>query len=139
MKGVKSTPIRQGYLITENGELRVREAGKKHFVTVKSDKDRDRNEWEARLPRWAFDLLWPHTAGRRIQKTRYEWKKRGACLAVDVYSGVHDGLIIFEAEFKSKRAAKRFKPPKRMNDAVEVTDDPAYKNRTLATSPASPV
>ena len=138
LKRVKATPIRQGYLITQNGELRVREAGKKHFVTVKSDARRNRNEWEARIPRWVFDLLWPHTAGRRIEKMRYEWKKRAVSLSVDVYSGLHSGLIIFEAEFKSKRAAKRFDLPKRMSGAVEVTDDPAYKNRTLAISPASP-
>jgi CYTH domain-containing protein len=135
LKGIKATPIRQGYLITTNGELRVRESGKQHFVTVKSDSPRDRNEWEKKMPRWVFDLLWPHTAGRRIEKTRYEWKRRGACYAVDVYEGVHDGLIIFEAEFKSKRQSKKFKLPKRMSDAIEVTDDAEYKNRTLATSP----
>lgn len=138
LKGVKRTPTRQGYLVTENGELRVREAGKKHFLTVKSDADRNRNEWETRIPRWVFDLLWPHTAGRRVEKKRYEWKKRGASLAVDLYGGVHHGLIILEAEFSSKRAAKRFKMPKGIEDAVEVTDDPAYKNRTLATSPVPP-
>lgn len=139
LKGVKATPVQQGYLLTENGELRVRIAGRKHFITVKSDDDRDRGEWETRIPRWVFDLLWPHTAGRRIEKTRYEWKKRGALLAVDVYEGVHDGLIIFEAEFPSKGRAKRFALPKKMSDAIEVTDDPAYKNRTLATSPTPPL
>jgi adenylate cyclase len=135
LKGVKPTAVRQGYLVTENGELRVRAAGKKRYMTVKSDDARDRTEWEKRIPGWVFDIVWPHTAGRRIEKTRYEWKKRGAVLAVDVYKGIHDGLIIFEAEFTSKGKAKRFQPPKWMKDAIEVTDDPAYKNRTLATSP----
>lgn len=122
--------IRQGYLVAASGELRIRRAGRKHTLTVKGEGSRDRDEFEIRIPRWVFDLLWPHTAGRRIEKRRYAFEGG----ELDVYGGRHKGLVIFEQEFSSAKKAKRYAPPKKLRAAVEVTEDPSYRNRALATS-----
>ena len=126
--------IRQGYIVASEGELRIRQAGRKYFLTVKDDGGQTRNEFETRIPEWVFELLWPHTAGRRIEKRRFPFEGG----ELDVYEGRHKGLVIFEMEFTSERKADRFDLPKTLRSAVEVTDDRAHRNRSLATSEVPP-
>lgn len=132
LKKKDGVDIEQGYLVVDGGELRIRRAGRKCFITVKGEGDAARNEWEERLPRWAFDLLWPHTKGRRVAKRRYTQRAGRHTFEIDVYSGALEGLVVLECEFDSKRDAKRFTLPKRFADAREVTGERAYRNRTLA-------
>lgn len=122
--------IRQGYLVAAGGELRIRKAGSRHTLTVKGEGGRARDEFETRIPRWVFEILWPHTTGRRIEKRRYAFEDG----ELDVYGGRHKGLVIFEREFSSLRKAKKYALPDKLRDAVEVTEDPSYRNRSLATS-----
>jgi CYTH domain-containing protein len=140
LKRAKGVSIRQGYLISAEGELRLRAEGKKCFITVKSEGEESRREWEERIPRWVFDLLWGHTAGRRVEKTRYRIPLRRTVAEVDVYDGPLRGLVIVEFEFSSEKKAKAFTLPKRFGGAEEVTLEPRYRNRSLAaaTSPPAP-
>jgi CYTH domain-containing protein len=89
-----------------------------------------RSELEVELTAAQFDTLWEATAGRRIEKTRYEIRHAGAIMELDVYHGELAGLVTAECEFASPEESRRFVPPDWLGR--EVTNDPAYKNQSLA-------
>jgi len=137
-KGILLSPgkyIEQGYLITENGELRVRRKGTRCYLTVKGGGDLSRDEWETEIPIWAFQTLWPATEGRRIEKRRYTIYSGEDCkLEIDEYDGALRGLVIMEVEFPSEAAALWFILPVWADVITEVTADERYKNKSLAVS-----
>lgn len=125
----KGEEIHQGYLLADKkGELRLRHQGDCYFLTVKGDGTLSREEWEIEAPKWVFNLLWPFSKGRRIEKTRFTVKD----VEVDVYRGRLAGLIILEREFPDEQAVAAFRLPEWAADAVEVTANQAYKNKNLA-------
>ena len=129
--------LRQGYLAAEPGrnEVRLRAYGEGVFMlTVKSSGGRVRDEKEIELLPEQFDRLWPLTLDARLEKTRIEVDLDDDRTAeIDLYHGRHEGLAVAEVEFPDKEAAEAFAPPPWFGR--EVTDDPSYKNRTLATAP----
>jgi adenylate cyclase len=67
-----------------------------------------------------------------VQKTRYELDAEGGLvIELDVYHGALEGLLTAEIEFGSAAQAAAFRPPDWLDG--EVTDDPRYKNKALAT------
>lgn len=125
-------PVLQGYVLTDPGELRVRQKGEAYFLTVKGDGTISRDEWESQIPEWVFTQLWPATAGHRVEKTRYSVLFQNQVLEVDQYLGSLQGLWILECEFPDLVSAGNFVLPEWAKDAVEVTADKAYKNKNLA-------
>ena len=129
-----------GYVIVHNGELRVfrkKLPGRWKFaITVKEDGNLAREEWEKELPEWAFNIVWPNTKGARVHKTRhfvhYVNDFGVYLLEIDDYKKSLEGLIRLECEFKTVEAATDFVLPAWAEDAVEVTNDPRYKNKNLA-------
>lgn len=119
----------QSYLFLHPGEMRIRKQGKSCGVTVKSDGDIEREEWETVVPSWVYDLLYHQCYGNDIKKTRY---KIDEATCVDEYKSYLEGLIIFEVEFPSLAAAKKFKLPDWAAGAIEVTDSSEYKNKHLS-------
>jgi adenylate cyclase len=128
-----SREIAQGYLaITDDVEVRVRRYGQESFVTVKSSGDESRVEEEIEIDGRRFDSLWPLTEGRRVEKRRYRIPAGdGLTIELDVYHGRLTGLVTAEVEFGSRADADGFAPPAWLSR--EVTDDPRYKNKRLAT------
>jgi adenylate cyclase len=126
------TPISQGYLAltSDEAELRVRRKGDATVLTVKSGAGLDRGEQEVAIPPEVFDALWPLTEGRRIEKERLELPHGDATVELDRFGGALDGLLVAEVEFDSTEASERFEAPEWFGR--EVTDDPAYSNRSLA-------
>ncbi len=124
--------IFQGYLLVNDGELRIRRKAGRSYITVKGDGTLSREEWEAEVPAWVFDQLWPATDGRRIEKTRYPIQHEGMTLELDEYHGSLKGLVILECEFLSLEASQAFELPEWASDAVDVTAEKAYKNKNLA-------
>lgn len=124
--------ILQGYIVADpNGpEVRIRQKGDRYFQTIKSDGVLVRLEGEVELTKEQFDVLWPFTEGRRIEKTRYAVDTDEGRIELDVYKGALEGLIIAEVEFESTRASSQFTPPSWFGQ--EVTDDRRYKNKNLA-------
>ena len=55
----------------------------------------------------------------------------GDTLELDIYHGRLEGLLTAEVEFASVSAASAFVPPDWLGP--DVTDDPRYKNKKLAT------
>jgi len=124
--------VKQGYLVTEDGELRIRQKGEQYFMTVKGDGTLSREEWEVVIPAWVFATLWSKTDGRQISKTRYAIDYQGLTLEIDEYYGALQGLYTLECEFASEDAANAFVLPNWANEATDVTSNKAYKNKALA-------
>jgi adenylate cyclase len=127
-------PIRQGYLADgrDGLEVRVRRRGDRAYLTVKQGAGRVRVEEEIEIEADRFERLWPLTEGARVEKHRHALElDDGAVAEVDVYAGALDGLVTVDVEFPDEDAAERFTPPDWFGP--EVTDDPGYRNRRLAT------
>ncbi|HVY55081.1 MAG TPA: AAA family ATPase [Thermodesulfobacteriota bacterium] len=127
-----SSHISQGYLEVTDDETEVRIRGKegRFFKTVKSGQGLERKEIETVIGDEAYNELWPKTAGRRIEKRRYEVPYEAHVIELDIYLGDLAGLIVAEVEFESVEESTRFMPPQWFGR--EVTDDSRYKNRNLA-------
>ncbi len=125
-------PIMQGYLMVESDrEIRVRRIGKKHFLASKNGSGVAREENEIPLNQTQFELLWPASTGRRIEKERHVVRIANELQAeLDVYRGFLSGLQLVEVEFPEMEHAMQFKSPGWFGP--EVTDDSQFSNRNLA-------
>lgn len=126
------TRIRQGYLVIgeDGSEARLRDKGGKYTMTVKSKGELSRGEWETSISEEQFAAMWPATAGKRVEKTRYEIPYQESVIELDIYEGELEGLVSAEVEFPTEEAAGLFQAPEWF--AVDVTSDKAFKNQQLA-------
>jgi CYTH domain-containing protein len=125
--------IRQGYLAVDRDgtEVRVRSRDEAAALTVKQGAGRSRAEKELEIDRETFERLWPLTEGRRVEKRRSVVPGgEGITIEVDVYEGALAGLVVAEVEFPDDERAEAFEPPPWFGR--EVTDDPRFKNQSLA-------
>ena len=125
-------PIQQGYLALEPGgnQVRLRKMGESAFLAVKRGEKLARTEHEIELSALQCATLWPLTAGRRLTKQRYKLPHAGRIIEIDVYGGIHRGLVVAEVEFESEAAAHTFVPPEWFGE--DVSDRPEYSNCNLA-------
>jgi CYTH domain-containing protein len=126
--------MRQGYL-TDDGAVtvRVRISDETHVLTIKAGDGLTRTEVEVPLDTDQAEALWPHTAGRRIEKTRHRVELGGTdgpIAEVDLYAGDLAGLCTVEVEFDSEVAATAFDPPGWFGR--EVTGERRWSNAALA-------
>ncbi len=121
--------IKQGY----GKKIRVRKRGEKCFMTIKEGKGLVRKEWEVEIPEWVFRKIWSGTEGRQLEKDRYVIPYHNHSIEFDVYKGSLAPLMILECEFVDEEDAKQFVLPEWAKDAIEVTNDDRYSNRSLAT------
>lgn len=133
------THIRQGYLAEDEPvEVRVRITDVSANLTVKAGTGLSRTEVDLAISTQEAEALWPHTAGRRIDKTRHRITLDANPDAgpvqhvaeVDVYSGTLAGLHVAEVEFASETNAAAFDPPDWFGP--ELTGDPQWSNAALA-------
>lgn len=119
----KGTKITQGYL-SISPEIRVRIKGNRGFLTVKSEGDIERDEYEYKIPlKDATKLL--RMCRWKLEKTRYKLGK----FEIDVFEDKLKGLILSEIELKNKNG--KLKLPTAIN-CYEVTSNKNYKNKNLA-------
>ncbi len=116
----------------------MRKIGGKHKLTIKSHGTLTRDETERFIPGALFSLLWPITGSNVVRKTRYLLDYIDLVLEVDVYHGKHEGLITLECEFQSIEQAELFELPGWIDPAIDVTDDPRFKNKELSRSRKTP-
>ncbi len=127
----KGSLIRQGYILVDGeSEVRVRQYGKKYFLTVKSGSGLKRQENEIVITKRQFNFLWPSTESLRIEKERHRTKCRGRIIEVDLFHGRLEGLRLAEVEFETEELSSEFTPPEWLG--LEVTEDPVFRNKTLA-------
>ena len=123
--------VAQGYLADAPNIVRLRSYDGQTFqLTVKHGRGIVRDEGEIDLTREQFAALWPFTAGRRLQKTRYRIPVGRHTIDLDIFEGAHSGLIIAEVEFADEPECHGFSPPDWFG--AEVTRDQRFANHTLA-------
>lgn len=125
------TRIEQGYLTStaDGAEVRIRHRGDARLLTVKGGAGLARTEVELPLSADQFEALWPLTEGRRVLKIRTVYPLADELAAeVDVFAD--RTLVLVEVEFTNAAQARAFVAPDWFGR--DVTDDPAYKNRNLA-------
>ncbi len=144
--------IEQNYISTRKGGFRIRSAGRNYTVTKKSDGDVARVEEEVEIPKWLYDELVVLSA-YRLRKTRWTfYNPSGVKLELDKYHDNLDGLVTIEAEWLVELATddtqdetsllswlKEVRPeiftfelPAWLGVANEVSNEPGYKNSSLA-------
>lgn len=128
------TSIRQGYLAGEGSvSVRLRIAAGTALLTVKAGEGMARTEVEVALSADHAEALWPHTAGRRIDKVRHRVPLdpgSGLVAEVDCYLGALRGLVVVEVEFDDAPTATAFEPPAWFG--AEITGRPEWSNAALA-------
>ncbi len=129
-----SSEYRQGYISTDPDRVvRIRLAGEQAFVTLKSRPvDGVRPEFEYPIPTDdARELLRTMCPPPHIHKTRHRIPHEGLTWEVDVFHGIHEGLVVAEVELVDLR-----QPVKLPSWAgKEVTGDPRYSNSCLTRDP----
>lgn len=139
ISGIECIKIKQGYLLdchTKNGiEKRFREENEKCYFTIKTIIPEDkmgisRDETTVELTRESFEMYWPKTEGRRVEKKRYKIPYGEFVIELDIYNGQHTGLVVAEVEFKDVNQAFAFIPPNWFGE--DVSNDKRYSNQNLA-------
>lgn len=123
--------IEQGYVsLRPGGTVRVRIKNDRAYLTVKGlNKGAVRDEWEYEIPlKDAREMVDRVTEGIVIKKLRYNVDYQGRKWEVDVFEGVHQGLILAEVELESADAPIELPPF--IGD--EVTGDIRYYNSVLS-------
>ena len=71
LSGLKGHSVLQGYIFTGEGgtEVRIRKWDEQYIMTIKSGGLLKRQETEIPLTKVQFQIFWPSTEGRRIEKT----------------------------------------------------------------------
>ena len=130
-QAIKEIRIIQTYLtIDPFKSIRLRIAGKKAFLTVKSRKDEQsisRHEWEFPIPLSDAEEMIKVCLPGRIVKTRYLVPSGKHTFEVDVFHDKNEGLIIAEVELSSED--EYFQRPGWLGG--EVTGRPEYYNANL--------
>ncbi len=133
--------IEQGYTST-SPVIRVRLADDKCILTIKGEGLMAREEHELPLTKEAYDKLRDKADGIIIAKSRYliplsditdAPEYSALTLELDIFGGLHQGLIIAEIEFPTEELANSFAPPAWLNN--DVTDDGRYHNSYLSMNP----
>jgi len=131
---VGSVPDLPDLAIDGSVSVRVRDAGT-CTLTVKAGRGTVRNEFEWPISREQFDAAWGQTRGRRVTKIRHTMPFGEHLIEIDVFHGDLHGLVLAEVEFDSDESLAEFEPPDWFG--VEVTDDVAYTNASLAAGAAT--
>lgn len=125
---------RQGYLsIDASKEIRVRIAGEKAFVTIKSKiSDTVRQEFEYKIPIEDARLMLEQLCnGLIVEKYRYRIPFKGKIWEVDEFLENNAGLVV--AEIELKYGGEDFEKPDWIGK--EVSGDYRYLNAALALNP----
>ncbi|MXN52268.1 CYTH domain-containing protein [Shinella sp. AETb1-6] len=123
--------IRQAYIVAQDDRsLRVRifDDGRARITLKIGHAILVRDEYEYDVDRDEAEDMLRHAIGKVIEKVRYRVPHKGHVWEIDVYQGVHRGLVIAEVELSS-----RLDEPE-LPDWVgrEVTGESRYSNQSMA-------
>lgn len=139
-EGAVAVEITQDYLLHDGpGERRVRQrvcnGEASFFYTEKLPRSESgtRVEQERQINETEYQAFLKGRDMRlsTIKKTRHHFPFGGKLFELDIFGGNNDGLVMLEVELQRRDEAVSLPPHW---EIIEVTDDPSYKNRSLATS-----
>lgn len=132
IKKLEHHDILQGYLQSNNGEMRIRSVdNNKFFITRKFGQGWKREEFEKEITMEEFFELLGNIDGNLIKKQRYYYPlENGKTAEIDCYYGKLKSLKTVEVEFASFEEAYAFQKPDWFGK--EVTDIMEFKNRNLS-------
>lgn len=125
--------VRQGYLTApdDSTELRLRQKNDRYYLTLKGGGTIVRVERESEISAEQFEIFWPETEGRRLEKERFTGTlPDGYVFELDVFQGDLAPLCLVEVEFQSEAEARTYTPPEWFG--LDVTGDKRYKNKMMA-------
>lgn len=131
---VSCASFRQAYIASgPDRSVRVRISGEDTaMLTIKIGRNNlVRDEYEYAIPVSDAQELVNAAEGIVIEKTRYKVPHGGFVWEVDVFHGVHEGLVVAEVEMQSEHD----QPELPAWIGREVTSDRRYSNQMLATTP----
>ncbi|WP_376741463.1 CYTH domain-containing protein [Sinorhizobium psoraleae] len=126
----RASEIRQAYIVsTRNRVVRVRTVNAVRATLALKIRigPARREEYEYEIPYADAIGLFEHALGV-VEKTRYEVDYQGHCWEIDVYTGLHRGLVIAEVELRNADED----PPRPIWLGPEITGNRSYSNRALA-------
>lgn len=127
--GDEGTKMVQAYLAAEACTVRVRIAGDKSYITIKSHaKGISRQEYEYEIPVADAREMIKLSPWNPVEKTRYVQIVGGKKWEIDVFEGANAGLIVAEIELESED--EEFELPAWVR--AEVSRDRGYSNLALA-------
>ncbi len=135
LSGLEYDDIVQGY-ISLDPEVRVRSKGGKYYKTEKSQGNMVREEREKEISCTMYNILMDNREGGIVAKRRYYMAYGRYTIEIDVFERALTGLIVAEVEFPTEEEASSFAPPDWFG--VEVTNDPRFKNKNLASAKEIP-
>ncbi len=122
----------QGYLNKKGNTVRVRVAGEKGYLTIKSKTQSfTRLEFEYQIPLGDANAMLELSQTPIVEKYRYKIKRGNHTWEIDEFLGDNKGLIVAEIELRSEQEA--FEMPEWIG--FEVTADKRYYNSHLAENP----
>ncbi len=122
----------QGYLNKKGNTVRVRIAGEKGYLTIKSKTQSfSRMEFEYEIPVDDAKTMMQLSQTPVVEKYRYKIKRGKHTWEIDEFLGDNQGLIVAEIELESE--AETFEKPTWIGK--EVTADKRYYNSHLAENP----
>ena len=127
------TLYRQGYFITKPGKsIRVRVAGNKAYLTIKSDTTSlTRSEFEYEIPKAEAIELLDKLCDAELKKRRYVLLYKNKKWEIDEFLKDNDGLLVAEIELKNEQ--EKIELPDWIDS--EVSGDGKYYNANLVITP----
>lgn len=124
--------IKQGYILASKEKtVRIRTKGDKGYITIKGEADENgfsRFEWEKEIELSDAEQLLTLCDEYIIDKTRYEVVYKGKIFEIDVFHGIHEGLVLAELELETED--ETYESPAWLGK--EVTSDVRYYNAWLS-------
>lgn len=126
LRGFRESPVRQGYLVTGDTEVRIRDSEAGSFMAIKVGKGLVRREIEFRIQPEIATALWPQIEGHEIHKTRYHLNR----WELDTFRAPVE-LVLIEIELESEDERLPVWPLG-VRLLYEVTNDLGYTNQSIA-------
>lgn len=102
--------IEQAYLNREP-VVRIRRQNQEYILTYKGSGMMIREEYNLPLDKKSYEHLRRKADGKIITKKRYLIPiEHGLCVELDVFEGVHQGVILAEVEFPDQETCDAFQP-----------------------------
>lgn len=123
--------LHQIYIARADGmEVRIRKAGRRHWLTIKTGSGLARQEHEILLSHRQYQTLRHSDSSPSITKVRYRLPLNNTTAELDIYGGTLTGLKVVEVEFPDTTEANLFVPP--LWFGPEVTTAEEFSNANLA-------